>query len=455
MKRNFDQLYSDHWGILEVMITDRSPIDLKRLKLRDREDAQQFIMAYGYNLDDPDEAKELEKLRNEALNFIQEHFLKDLSPEYRPLSIPSTIQYADTQELLLLASGNPRSELQKWACATLRVMHTLSHVISDLAVHYFPDIQQQVLGPYKRHIHRDDKGQLWLGKDQELRLKLVDFEVKAGKERDSAVLKLLHKRENVASDIFDRIGVRFVTRDRLDSVLVMCYLREHHLVSFPNLKPSRSINTLIHIDKFRKSFKSHYEQYKNGELSETELEDYLRKSAQFDDLLSNRQIQHLFNRNPYTSSKYRAIQFTVRQLVRIVNPLHAYKCQVNELEDTPVLRERFYSARPHYRFYFPYEVQIVDIETHKNNTSGQASHEEYKRRQLLAARRRVLDRLLKKAETPRHLKARSHFDMQTRSVNIAHEYPGQTPSRNRNNTMPTKSSGTGPLNSSKTESEPA
>lgn len=422
MNRHFDQLYADHWGILEVMISDRSPIDLKRLKIRDYQDASEFIRSYGYNLDDPDEAAELEKLRHEALNFVQMHFLTDLEPDFRPLSIPSTIQYADTQELLLLASGNPRSDLQKWACAVLRVMHTLSHVMSDLAVHYFPDIQQQVLGPYYKHIHRDERGKLWLGHDEN-RLELIDFEVKAGKERDSAVLKLLHKRENVASDIFDRIGVRFVTRDRLDSVLAMCYLREHHLVSFPNVKPSRSINTLIHIDKFRKSFKSHYEQFRRGELSAAELESYLRNSAQFDDVLSHRQIQHLFNRNPYTSSKYRAIQFTVRQLVRIVNPLHAYKSQVDsELKDTPVMRERFYSARPHYRFYFPYEVQIVDINTHQNNTSGQASHEEYKRRQVIAARRRVLDRLLKK--TTASDTTRSHFERKHHNVNIAHEYPG-------------------------------
>lgn len=400
MKNRFDRLYSEHWGILEVMITDHSPIDLNRLCITSRADAHHFVLNYGYDLDQPEEAAEVEQIRKDALRFIQTYFLDTLVPEYRPMWFPQAIQNAGAIDLLLLASANPRGQLQKWACAVLRVMHTISHAVTDLSTHFFADIQKQILTPYYKNIHHMSDG-LFLGKDPSFRIPLVDFEVKAGKERDSAILKLLHKAENVAADIFDQIGVRFVTEDRLDAILVLHYLRENHIVPFPNVKPSRSVNTLIHIEKFRRTFRELYKNYRQGQIEKKELEDFLRHSAQFRDVLTDRQVHQLFNRNPYTSRQYRSMQFTVRQLVRINNPLYPYKQQLaDENEGHPATHARIQNARPYYRFYFPYEVQIVDVKTHQNNISGAASHEVYKHRQLVSARERVLGALLKPAEHP-------------------------------------------------------
>lgn len=400
MKNRFDRLHAEHWGALEVMIADHSPIDLSRLGISSRADAHHFVLNYGYDLSIPEEASEVEQIRKEALRFIQTYFLDTLVPEYKPMWFPQAIQNASIVDMLLLASASPRGQLQKWACAVLRVMHTISHAITNLSTHFFSDIQTQILTPYYKNIHHvNDK--LYLGKNPSFRIPLVDFEVKAGKERDSAVLKLLHKHENVAADIFDQIGVRFVTEDRLDAILVLHYLRENHIVPFPNIKPSRSVNTLIHIDKFRRTFREMYKSYQQGQIEKQELEDFLRHSAQFRDVLSERQVHQLFNRNPYTSRQYRSMQFTVRQMVRINNPLFPYKQQLAaENEDHPSSQARILNTQPYYRFYFPYEVQIVDIQTHQNNISGAASHEIYKYRQLISARERVLGTLLKPTEHP-------------------------------------------------------
>ena len=403
LKEHFDSLYSDSWNILEVLITDTSPIDLSRLPIENPEDAYCFIQSYGYELNNPEEAAEIEKIRREALRFIQRQFLDTLGPEYQPLAIPAEIKSSGVLDLLQTASGQPRTQQQRWACAVLRVMHTLAHVVSDLSLHFFPSILDQILGPYYRHIHHAD-GQMWLGEDDSFRLPLVDFQIKSGKDRDSALLKLLHKAENVAADIFDRIGVRFVTRDRLDAILVLHYLRERHLVAFPNVKPSRSVNTLIDIDKFRKTFRKLYERFEAQDISIGEFEQVLRHSAQFHDNLTMRQIRNLFQRNPYTSGQYRSLQFTVRQLVRLINPLYAFMDQLDtelgQLDEehrmNPLLREPLEHARPYYRFFFPYEIQIVDLETHNNNMSGLASHNTYKLRQVQAARKRVLGSLVKK-----------------------------------------------------------
>ena len=47
------------------------------------------------------------------------------------------------------------------------------------------------------------------------------------------------------------------------------------------------------------------------------------------------------------------------------------------------------------RFFYPYEVQIVDKEGYKSNTEGEASHLEYKRSQQISAMKRVFEPLIK------------------------------------------------------------
>ena len=41
------------------------------------------------------------------------------------------------------------------------------------------------------------------------------------------------------------------------------------------------------------------------------------------------------------------------------------------------------------RFFYPFEVQITDYESHLKNTQGEASHHEYKRSQLRSAMKRI------------------------------------------------------------------
>ncbi len=391
-----ERLKRDQWGILDVLIANSSPIDLTRLAVADAQDAHEFILNYGYDLNHPDDAEDLAKIKTEALDFIQTYFLDGLGNDaYAPLQIPDVIRKSGVVNLLILASKHPRSLVQRWACATLRVMHTLSHIVNDLSANFFTAIQEQILTPYYQQLQIVGD-QIILGKASDFHIPLVDFQVKAGKDRDSALLKLLHKRENVAADLFDRMGVRFVTRDRLDALLVLKFLREKHLVTFPNVKPSRSVNTLLNLEKFKQSFKQIFKRYEEGKMSLEELEQSLRDDAQNRDTLTSRQIHHLFNRNPHTSKQYRSIQFTVRHLVRVASPLAPFMEYVQEdaLPNRRLQRE-FKTVRPYYRFFFPYEVQIVDAATHQNNLQGQASHETYKLRQLLTARQRVLGSLLK------------------------------------------------------------
>ena len=47
------QKYVFPWGILDVLLTQKSPIDLPRLAMTDRKDAYFFLLNYGYDADDP------------------------------------------------------------------------------------------------------------------------------------------------------------------------------------------------------------------------------------------------------------------------------------------------------------------------------------------------------------------------------------------------------------------
>jgi uncharacterized protein (TIGR04562 family) len=51
------------------------------------------------------------------------------------------------------------------------------------------------------------------------------------------------------------------------------------------------------------------------------------------------------------------------------------------------------------RFFYPFEVQITDYESHLKNTQGEASHQEYKRAQLRSAMKRIFKSILEIKES--------------------------------------------------------
>ena len=44
--------------------------------------------------------------------------------------------------------------------------------------------------------------------------------------------------------------------------------------------------------------------------------------------------------------------------------------------------------------FFPFEVQVMDLKAWETNSTGKASHGKYKKSQVRAARRRVLNEIL-------------------------------------------------------------
>ncbi|MDB5037967.1 MAG: hypothetical protein JWQ35_1495 [Bacteriovoracaceae bacterium] len=346
------------WQALKVICDGVSIIDTPQLELNSEAEAHQFLMSYGYDLYEPSHVEQIWKIYDEAVEFLENPL---------QISIPPILKnreaVGDFKNLLLVASGNqnfPQSKNQLIVCALLRVMHVLSHLKNDLRLKYIAKIRKQTLGRFEAHIQRKTETvseQISLGfeKDQ---IPLVKFDKKEGKNKLSVILKLLQKPASVAQEINDHLGVRFVTKTRVETILVAKYLLDHHLISVANVMSARCRNTLFSLDQFRAAIDAHSGVFASEFFNEVE------KKLEFP-------TGSFGSDNPFSSSDYHALQFTSRPLIRI-----------------PVIRRG--SIKAEMSFFFPVEIQILDEKSYIQSQEGAAKHSAYKQKQLEAVRERVL-----------------------------------------------------------------
>jgi uncharacterized protein (TIGR04562 family) len=398
--------YQFNWEILDVIISGASAIDAARsLNVNTVEDVEKFLECYGYNLDDPIQKAELFGIFQEAVQFIKQYFLKPQNPDGLEIEIPRKIlELTDISQLFLMASDSSLSQkenqfLALWACSVIKVMHTIAHMDKDLGAYYFSEVQKQILDKFYKHIFNDEEGSVYLGqgrKDLD-KIKLVLFESKPKKTRESVILKLLHKPENVAEDIFDRVGIRFVTYNKFDALRVIKYLKDKYIVMPANIKPSRSRNTLIDLKKFSLGLNTLKQQFLEGALSEEDLES--RVIA----LCEASQPERKNIENPHSLENFRSIQFTGRQLIKIKNPhyeeikqLKNFSKNLNSDSEIYQILERIdlKNIPRETRFFYHFEVQIFDEDSYKESLEGRASHAQYKKNQIQTAMMRVMGNLI-------------------------------------------------------------
>ncbi len=406
---DFNRRYDIRWETLDIIIRGKSAIDASTgFQLRTAEEVDRFVGSYGYDLSNPIESAELYGNFHESLSFIRKNFLHPENPDGLKLEVPRKIvELVDVRELFLMASFSLPGQnqdpagtmMRNFACAILKVMHTISHIDKDIRSHYFAECQKQIFDRYYRVIHRDADGQLHLGEGED-RIDLVAFETKPKKSRDSTLLKLLHKPENVAEDIFDRVGLRFVTHTPLDAIRVLKFLKDRMILMPPNIKPSRSRNSLLDFGAFEAAWREASDKWERREWNNERAEQFLQAGSRYPNQDPD---------NPHSSKFYRAIQFTCRQLVKFRNPLHdeirelkAHVKAMDGAQESPaakalmdrVERVDLKLAPREFRFFYPYEVQLMDKASAEENERGRSAHSEYKKAQVQTALRRVMGALV-------------------------------------------------------------
>lgn len=390
--------YAFNWETFDVVCSGKSSLDATNYltELYDKGQVQNFLNGYGFDISDPVESAELFGIFQEAMQFIKRYFLKEGNPEGLDMRVPNYLYtITNISELFLAATGHSSVKLkpdeQLWAGVVLKVMHTILHTDKDLRYRYFSTIQQQIFDRFYKFIHRDQENRLFLKNENGVSIPLYDFQTKAKKTRDSIVIKLLHKQENVAEELFDRIGVRIITYNKLDALRVIKFMHRNHIIMINNIKPSRSQNTLVDLPKLRMKMFGLYKEAMRSQMVEDTF--YQRLNSLIEDCTPMK--AHHDNR--HTLEEYRAIHFTGRQLIKYRNPFmqsfnevrkQALKDRENpvsqallHLDTSPISRD--------VRFFYPFEVQLTDYESHLKNTQGEASHVEYKKSQLKSAMKRI------------------------------------------------------------------
>ena len=346
---------------MKTVIGGFSSIDVPNLDFKSLEEAGEFVKTYGYDLNNPEEVEAVWRVFDQAIEIMQKYILE--ASERIPEILSTRDKVEDIRRLLLYAStrDHANNPMQLWSCAILRVMHCVAHVENDLFFNYTTEIQEQIFRPIQNRLQTSSDGKLYLGlPDHSDQIPLEKFEMKAFKEKHSMVIKTLSKPETVAIEIFDKMGLRFVTGSIFDAFRVIRYLRLTNSICFANVMPNQSKNTLFPTNLFLETLDELVERKKPVQAEEVEVKLKQVLQAEPDRGLYKEKY------NPFSDNTYKVIKFICRHLVKI-------KTQ-NGLV----------------RFFYPYEIQVMDYQTYVANLAGTASHGEYKRRQRKAAHDRVL-----------------------------------------------------------------
>lgn len=348
----------DSQSFLECVVGGLSALDLPRLDIQSLEEAHRFIKSYGYDPQSPVDLEQIWIIHRQSVSFLRDHLLE--AGEMIPHEISDPLKLQDPGFLLLYASSREQGQEERgrWSCAVLRVMHVISHINNDLFMFYSNEIQDQILRPYREHIVQDPILGVALGRASTTdQIHLHQFDTKPFKTSESAVVKLLSKPQSTAMTLLDRMGIRFVTKGVFDAFRVLRYLVDEHLVSFPNVMPDQARNTLYPLNLLIELL---------GELPKTATPDQVEAAMSQKLEQAGDRAKYFQRENQFSGAQYRSIKFIVRHLVQLKLPERTV------------------------RFFFPYEVQIVDYEAFLSSLSGPTAHQEYKKRQKMAARQRVL-----------------------------------------------------------------
>ena len=339
------------------MIGGLNTLDVPHLASDTEAQAKAFVAAYGYDLDDEKDLQRVWSFHRKAITYIQNELL--IEGEQIPSELSDKEKLQSPARLIYFASQSDH-EFREWACGILKVIHAFVHLNNDLFNFYSTEIQEQILRPIQAHIVDEPASGVRLGSGSNSdSVLLKKFEVKPFKTTSSSVTKLLAKPNLVAFSLMDKMGVRFITKNISDVFRVVRYLTDENIVCFAHNIPDQSINTLYPLNLFLEAVEHAKD---NKDIDNQAFEEILKEK------LSHPSVTPEYRErvNSFTSENYKFVKFITRRLVKV--------------------------SQPEISFFYPYEIQIVDYDTYIQNMTGEAAHDQYKKRQVERARLRVLGR---------------------------------------------------------------
>ncbi|MDG0818210.1 TIGR04552 family protein [Bdellovibrio svalbardensis] len=355
-------------SILSSVVGGHSAIDIPKLNIHTLDAASAFLLSYGFDINEKSDVEKLSYYHRRALVLMIEKL------GFNEAEIPDIFrdlkQLGDIRNLLIYAStqDSDQVQMQRWACAIIRCMHVFVHAENDLFSSFSEEIQSQILTPFQDCILHDGNTHRTVLKDPAGELdsiELLGFEVKPFKTSSSTVIKLLAKPDALAMKIFDKLGVRFITRNLFDTFQVVRFLIKQNVISFPHIMPDQSSNNLYPVEVFMQVCDDL--SHRLDTLDEKSIQDaFDQKLAEMGD-----GVKFLRKENFFSGEDYRFIKFISRKLIHI-------KPQ---------------GSKEAFSFFYPFEVQIMDQSAHQRILSGPSEHQAYKERQRIAARKRLFPEL--------------------------------------------------------------
>lgn len=316
---------------VRLILSGNSIIDWNRANFCSHVQVDRYLHLHRLNLTTPEDEWRLRYVHGEAVNYLEEHL---------GLTFPAELKKPDDiRNVFLIASTSNGFQRQRiLACVLLKLMHVINHMESAELRFQTPLSEADLMDLAEREIVATAE-----------RMRSEGFPVVAfygsRKARNSIITKLLAKKENIATTVFDKLRFRLVTQDRTHILPAITWLTRN-LFPFNYVIPGQSQNNLIH---FRDMLT-----HPPYETFFTQLSD---NGAGIQDELHS-------EFNPFSGSTYRTISFIVDFPVRI-----------DHLVDVR------YGALLGHTVFVLVEFQIVDRITARENELGDNAHELYKHRQ--------------------------------------------------------------------------
>ena len=319
---------------VRLILSGNSVIDWDRANFRNLEEVNQFLKVQHFDLEDPVDRNRIRVVFHNAIDFLENHLNMPCVQEVKEVE--------DIRTIFLWASDyDVASPRQTASCVVLKLMHVQQHLDAAELRHQAPLAEESLL------THAEE--QILSVKDAMLAANLgVEEFYGSRKTRESIIAKLLAKKEDVASTVFDKLRFRIITKTNQDILPLVIWLHRE-VFAYNFVIPGQSHNNLL---AFKKMIERHQ---LDSPPSNGILEDDVMESP-----------------NEFSSSTYRVINFIVDVPVRIDSIL-------TQNFDDELGRIVFVMA----------EFQIVDQNTAITNEEGDNSHEKYKERQQIRVKQRL------------------------------------------------------------------